>query len=41
VATLAEGLEDTLTVLDLDRRLRSSLSSTTSIERSFSVVERI
>ncbi len=42
-ASLAEGLEDTLTVieLDLDRRLRSSLSSTNSIESSFSVVERI
>lgn len=42
-ASLAEGLEDTLMVvdLDLDRRLRNSLSSTNSIESSFSVVERI
>jgi hypothetical protein len=31
VARLAEGLEHTLTVLDLDRRLRSSLSKTNSI----------
>lgn len=42
-ASLAEGLEDTLLVieLDLDRKLRASLSSTNSIESSFSVVERI
>jgi putative transposase len=41
--SLAEGLEDTLTLLelDVDRRLRLSLSSTNSIESSFSVVERI
>jgi putative transposase len=42
-ASLAEGLEDTLTVIDLDieRKLCSSLSSTNSIESSFSIVERI
>ena len=41
--SLAEDLEDTLTVLefDVDRRLRQSLSSTNSIESSFSVLERI
>ena len=42
-ANLVEGLEDTLTVIDLelDRKLRLSLSSTNTIESSFSVVERI
>ncbi len=42
-ASLVEGLEETLTVLDLDidGKLRNSLSSTNSIESSFSVVERI
>lgn len=42
-ASLVEGLEEPLTVLDLDidRKLRCTLSSTNSIESSFSVVERI
>ena len=42
-ASLAEGLDETLTVLDLriTPRLRQSLSSTNGIESSFSLVERI
>jgi len=42
-ASLAEGLEETLTTLQLrlPRRLNRSLSSTNGIESSFSVVERI
>src|SRR5579871_3675331 len=41
--SLAEGLDETLTVLDLriTPRLRQSLSSTNGIESSFSLVERI
>ena len=42
-ASLAEGLDDTLTVheLDVHARLRRSLTSTNGIESSFSVVEKI
>jgi putative transposase len=42
-ASLAEGLEDTLTVhqLDVHARLRRSLTSTNGIESSFSVVDNI
>lgn len=42
-ASLAEGLEETLTTLELrvPTRLNSSLSCTNGIESSFSVVERI
>ena len=42
-ASLAEGLEETLTVLELriTPRLRRSLSSTNGIESSFSITERI
>jgi len=42
-ASLAEGLEETLTILELriTPRLRQSLSSTNGIESSFSLVERI
>lgn len=42
-ASLAEGLEETLTVheLDVHARLRRSLTSTNGIESSFSVVEKI
>jgi transposase-like protein len=42
-ASLMEGLEDTLTVheLDVHARLRRSLTSTNGIESSFSVVEKI
>jgi transposase-like protein len=42
-ASLAEGLDHTLTVLDLRiaPKLRQSLSSTNGIESSFSVVDRI
>jgi putative transposase len=42
-SSLAEGLEETLTVVDLRvaLRLRRSLSSTNGIESSFSVTERI
>jgi transposase-like protein len=41
--SLAEGLEETLTVIDLGvpPKLRRSLSSTNGIESSFSVVDRI
>lgn len=41
--SLAEGLEETLTIIDLriTPRLRQSLSSTNGIESSFSLVERI
>ncbi len=41
--SLAEGLEETLTVIDLGvpPRLRRSLSSTNGIESSFSVVDKI
>jgi transposase-like protein len=42
-ASLAEGLEESLTVIDLriPPRLRQSLSSTNGIESSFSLVDRI
>jgi putative transposase len=42
-ASLAEGLEETLTVIDLrlTPRLRQTLSSTNAIESSFSLVARI
>lgn len=42
-ASLAEGLEDTLTVheLGVHVRLRRSLASTNGIESSFSVVDKI
>jgi putative transposase len=42
-ASLAEGMEETLTVIDLNvgPRLRSSIASTNGIESSFSVTERI
>jgi putative transposase len=42
-ATLMEGLEETLTVLELriGKKLRRSVASTNGIESSFSVTERI
>lgn len=42
-ASLMEGLDETLTVLELrvGKKLRRSLSSTNGIESSFSIVERI